>query len=106
MGAETEQDDAADLEGGSDALIETISNQVTVLVSHLQVMGGFAMSMDVDWPSIFGSFCVAFSFLYLDVTQLFALGCIADTNYYGKLMITFFIPTLALPLLFLSAFVF
>lgn len=102
--AETEQDEGVQ-EGNVDKLMDSVAGQLQVLISHFQVMSSFSVSIDIEWPSMFGDFCNVFAFLSLDVNSLFALGCVASTNYYGSIMITFLLPTIAFPLIVVVAFI-
>merc|ERR1711865_494916 len=90
-------------EGNIDGLIDTLSSQLKGIMSHFQVMGSFTVSVDVQWPAAFGDFCSGFSFMSLDLNSLFAMGCVASTNYFGNIMVTFLLPTVCFPGIFLTA---
>ena len=68
-------------------------------------MTSFTGSMSLEWPAFFGEFCAAFAFLNIDLTSIFALGCVADTDYFGKVLITFLLPTIVYPTIVLSAYI-
>lgn len=69
----------------------------------LKVMGSFTISVDIEWPAAFGDFCSAFAFMSLDLNSLFAMGCVASTNYFGNVMVTFLLPTICFPGIILMA---
>lgn len=68
-------------------------------------MTSFTGNMSLQWPAAFGEFCAAFAFLNVDLTAIFALGCVADMDYFGKVLITFLLPIIVFPTLVIIAYI-